>query len=834
MNNLSKKLISIISLAAVSSSLIVGTKINVKAAETGAQSITASTVNTDLVKSNSGTNGLASKMSDGAILHAWCWSFNTIKNNMADIAASGYTSVQTSPASACIVGAGGSKNIANWYWHYQPTNYTVGNYQLGSEDDFKAMTAEAKKYGVKIVVDIVANHMTSDWNSIDPSWQNRSLFHTNEQVGNWNDRKEVTQKALLGLWDLNTQSSDVQSRILSYLKTLVADGASGFRYDAAKHIELPSDSGFGGNFWPTITQNGSEFQYGEILQDGISNESGYSQYIGVTASNYGKALRDAIGNGSISASTAQNTQIGVDSSKIVTWVESHDNYANGISDWGSSQWMNDSQIKKVWAVIGARQAGTPLFFSRPKGGGASNGDNRFPGQSQIGDAGSDLWKDPEVVAVNKFRNAMEGQGESFEDNNGTLVIKRGSKGVTIINWGGDKTMNVQVSMPDGTYTDQAHGGTFTVSGGKLTGSLGSGKIAVIYSPTDGSTTGGSTTGGSTTGGSTTGGSTTGGSTTGGSTTGGITTPISVSSTAVYFKKPSGWGDNINAYVYTGSGSSAAKNDQWPGVAMTKEADGSYSYEVPDSLKDGVIIFSDGKNQYPAAQQAGVSIQLGKIFDISSASWNTLVSTNTTATTTTGGSTTGGSTTGTATSTTGTATTTTGGSTTGTTTQTPATITLNSDSSSYTLGKTINLSGKASDNGNYTYRFRVVSDSITKNLTDFTASSNYAWSPSAAGTYKVFVEAKNATGTVIKSDYTTIEVVAESSTGTTTTGTSTSSGDIPNIPGQTATTTNTGGTTGTSTTGGSTHTADATTTIPVVILMALASLAVMFSRKKKVQ
>ena len=481
MNNLSKKLISIISLAAVSSSLMVGIKINVKAAEiSGAQSITASTANTDLVKSNSGTNGLASKISDGAILHAWCWSFNTIKNNMADIAAAGYTSVQTSPASACIVGAGGSKNIANWYYHYQPTNYTVGNYQLGSEDDFKAMTAEAKKYGVKIVVDIVANHMTSDWNSIDPSWQNRSLFHTNEQVGNWNDRREVTQKALLGLWDLNTQSSDVQSRILSYLKTLVADGASGFRYDAAKHIELPSDSGFGGNFWPTITQNGSEFQYGEILQDGISNEAGYSQYLGVTASNYGKALRDSIGNGSISASTAQNTQIGVDSSKIVTWVESHDNYANGISDWGSSQWMNDSQIKKVWAVIGARQAGTPLFFSRPKGGGASNGDNRFPGQSQIGDAGSDLWKDPEVVAVNKFRNAMEGQGESFEDNNGTLVIKRGNKGVTIINWGGDKTMNVSVSMPDGTYTDQAHGGTFTVSGGKLTGSLGSGKIAAIY------------------------------------------------------------------------------------------------------------------------------------------------------------------------------------------------------------------------------------------------------------------------------------------------------------------------------------------------------------------
>ena len=30
--------------------------------------------------------GPAQKMADGAILHAWCWSFNTIKNNMKNIA----------------------------------------------------------------------------------------------------------------------------------------------------------------------------------------------------------------------------------------------------------------------------------------------------------------------------------------------------------------------------------------------------------------------------------------------------------------------------------------------------------------------------------------------------------------------------------------------------------------------------------------------------------------------------------------------------------------------------------------------------------------------------
>ena len=35
---------------------------------------------------------------DDVILHAWCWSFNTIKENMKDIADAGYRYVQTSPA----------------------------------------------------------------------------------------------------------------------------------------------------------------------------------------------------------------------------------------------------------------------------------------------------------------------------------------------------------------------------------------------------------------------------------------------------------------------------------------------------------------------------------------------------------------------------------------------------------------------------------------------------------------------------------------------------------------------------------------------------------------
>lgn len=158
----------------------------VQAAETASESILATA-------SQAAKYGLADDIQDGAILHAWCWSFNTIKENMKDIAAAGFTTVQTSPANECkdtypnmkLMGSDEVNGTDGcWWWQYQPTDWKIGNYQLGSRDDFKAMCAEADKYGIKVIVDVIPNHTTPDLAKVSDNLYNAvggkdNLYHAN-------------------------------------------------------------------------------------------------------------------------------------------------------------------------------------------------------------------------------------------------------------------------------------------------------------------------------------------------------------------------------------------------------------------------------------------------------------------------------------------------------------------------------------------------------------------------------------------------------------------------------------------------------------------------------
>ncbi|EFA22172.1 alpha amylase, catalytic domain protein [Bifidobacterium gallicum DSM 20093 = LMG 11596] len=439
--------------------------------------------------------GLTKNMRDGSTLHTFMWSFKTITEHMPEIAQAGYTSIQTNNVSAVKDNSelGKGNWYLNWYYIYQPTDTTVGNYILGTAEEFKTMCDTAHQYGVRVIVDAVANHFTSDFDVIEPAWQDKSLFHVNKgNISDYNDREDCTQNQLSGLWDLNTQSKEVENRMADFYKQVVALGADGFRYDAAKHIELPGEFG-GSTYWTGILNNGSQYQYGEVLQDKNVREVDYANMFsqssigggGVTGSDYGQEMRNSMNDRSLSARFFSDYRMGTSPDKIVTWIESHDNYCDR-----QSEKFTEEQVRGAYATMNARGETMTLFFNRPYASGGTQ--PWFSEKSKIGDVGADDWKQPGIVASNHFRNAMVGNDMNTVNCGGDQCVmverykKNGSSAddgllVATTERGGSSINGMSTKLDDGVYTDEVSGAKLTVSGGKISATeIGPNTVAAFY------------------------------------------------------------------------------------------------------------------------------------------------------------------------------------------------------------------------------------------------------------------------------------------------------------------------------------------------------------------
>lgn len=443
---------------------------------------------------------------DEVILHAWSWSFDTIAANMHRIADAGYDYVQTSPAQACFIGDNGGMALysqegdsvmGKWYYYYQPTDWTVGNYMLGDRNAFKAMCDSANAYGVKVIVDVLPNHTAVDHTAVLPGLDNAvgghdNLFHANgfTDITDYNDRLQCTTGKMGGLPDVNTENPDFQYYYMQYVNDLISLGARGFRYDTAKHIGLPSDpldpKAEQNDFWDialghkdirglSLLMPDSLFIYGEVLQDRNVKEDEYGEIMSVTASNYGHELRKALQENNANAADLKDWHHKADPSHLVTWVESHDTYCNQHESAG----MEDDVIRAGWVLLAAREGGRPLFFSRPAGSTREN----YWGNNRIGARGNDEFFHPEVVAANKFRHRMSGQSETMTiaEDGSAVEVTRGSKGAAIISFAPEtKTVSLSTTLPDGKYTDDVHGNTFEVSDGVITGELAPHASYILY------------------------------------------------------------------------------------------------------------------------------------------------------------------------------------------------------------------------------------------------------------------------------------------------------------------------------------------------------------------
>ncbi|MBQ6152261.1 MAG: hypothetical protein IJJ15_00725 [Ruminococcus sp.] len=448
---------------------------------------------------NSGTDyGLATKIEDGNILHAFNWKMQDIKEHAAEIAAAGYTTVQISPIQKSKEASNIGSYATDWWAYYQPTDFTVGN-ALGTQADVASMTSTLHSYGIKVIADVVTNHTTdfnydtkaertAAWNAMSDTVKGFYRHNTWESntTANDNNRTNMTTLDVGGLKDINTENKSYQNYLITNLFNPLSNaGVDGFRFDAAKHIATPDDSP-SSDYWPTITnaiksKNSNAFIYGEVLSlAGKLPVSAYTKYMRVTDYAYGDTVRAAL-NSNNASSLANYGYTGSQKNQNVLWVESHDTYCDKKS-------FSLSKQKQIvgWAVVGARKDAPALFFVRPlHENKAPDSKGHLPYDELMGYYGSaDTWQNKAVVEVNKFKNAFAGQSENVSSSGSLFFVQRGTSGMVIANLSASSaSVNQSCTLASGSYVDQVSGNTFNVSGGKITGNIGSTGVAVIYNKT---------------------------------------------------------------------------------------------------------------------------------------------------------------------------------------------------------------------------------------------------------------------------------------------------------------------------------------------------------------
>jgi alpha-amylase len=234
-------------------------------------------------------------------------------------------------------------NYEPWWMSYQTCGFRIGN-QYGSEEEATVLCNEAKKYNIRIIDDVVCNHVAGKndgslypHEKVDSKLVNNKYFWKEPRnICNWQNRYEVINYCL-GLPGLDLRNHDLQDIIIDFLNELIDCGVKGFRFDAAKNIALPNE---GCDFWPRVLgslKSKDLFCYAEVIftDKNIINE--YCHYLKVLTDS-----RDC------------------DKNNIVTFCESHDTYL----EFGYTKEKSSHQINEEYCALASEYPNT-LYYARP-------------------------------------------------------------------------------------------------------------------------------------------------------------------------------------------------------------------------------------------------------------------------------------------------------------------------------------------------------------------------------------------------------------------------------------------------------------------------------------
>lgn len=343
------------------------------------------------------------------IYQAFNQPFREVQSQLANLKDQGYTHIQVSPPQK-------SNPATEWWGRYQPIDFTVLESPLGTEQDLQALIQSAHDQQLKILVDVVLNHManygefvrTLNYPRFSPA-----DFHPQRCI-DYRDRASVIQGWLnCDLPDLKTTSDHVRQEARSYLKKLLALGADGFRFDAAKHIE----PGFFQAMMAVIPPD--KLVYGEVIGQTIAESSEYTPFFRVTDFHLLETMLQAFGYGGDlrMLEAPDRRQQALPTDRSITFANNHDIETRQIGYHFSDR--QDTVLATAFVL--AREEGLPFIYR---------------------DDGSD----PLVQAGVRFHQQMAGSPQRFlrgrsiaigADSPNLLFIRRGDRGIALFNKAGE-------------------------------------------------------------------------------------------------------------------------------------------------------------------------------------------------------------------------------------------------------------------------------------------------------------------------------------------------------------------------------------------------------------
>lgn len=374
------------------------------------------------------------------IYQAFDMNFQEVKVQLPELQKQGYTYIQVSPPQK-------SNPASEWWARYQPIDHTVIESSLGNEKDLKELIDSAHHQKLKIIVDVVFNHMANSDNYAKtlkyPRFSQQD-FHAKTCI-DYNNRFSVTQGWInCDLPDLKTDSPYVRQEAKNYLKKLLALGVDGFRFDAAKHIEP--------DFFREVLKvvPSDKFVYGEVIGQTIDESKEYTGIFSVTDFQLVSTMSNAFSIGGDLRSLIYPAGSGkaLPGPSAVTFAQNHD-IATGQIGY---KLPSPQDTRLASAFVLARQEGLPIVYR-------------------------DDAKDAITKAGVYFRKQMMGEPQYFRDgdeiaqgadNSNMLFIERGDKGLAVINKAG-QAFDVKVAkMPSlkvGCYKELRYNFTMAVDEG---------------------------------------------------------------------------------------------------------------------------------------------------------------------------------------------------------------------------------------------------------------------------------------------------------------------------------------------------------------------------------